>query len=116
MLNLAMVPVISDQLVYDIVNKERNFDQVDVHLFVKKCLDLLAVKNAAEVLFHSSSLLFQIYFYLHYLWYLVQIKIEQLRHKVAELEMENRHIRESKVRMQLRVEQEEEVCFFNLRL
>lgn len=84
MLNLAMVPVISDQLVYDIVNKERNFDQVDVHLFVKKCLDLLAVKNAAE------------------------IKIEQLRHKVAELEMENRHIRESKVRMQLRVEQEEE--------
>ena len=63
MLNLAIVPVISDQLVYGIVNKERNFDQVDVHLFVKKCLDLLAVKNAAEVCFHSSSLLFaQIYY------------------------------------------------------
>jgi hypothetical protein len=48
-LDLAMVPVISDQLLYDIVNKERSIEQIDVHLFVKKSLDLLSVKNAAEV-------------------------------------------------------------------
>ena len=71
MLNLAMVPVISDQLVYDIVNKERNFDQVDVHLFVKKCLDLLAVKNAAEVLFHLLPFCFRfIFIYIIYgIWF-----------------------------------------------
>lgn len=52
-----MVPVISDQLLYDIVNKERSIEQIDVHLFVKKSLDLLSVKNAAEVsAFQSSKL------------------------------------------------------------
>ncbi len=44
-----MVPVISDQLLYDIVNKERSIEQIDVHLFVKKALDLLTAKNTAEV-------------------------------------------------------------------
>lgn len=36
------------------------------------------------------------------------MKIEQLKAKLTELELENRSIRESKVRMQVRVEQEEE--------
>lgn len=45
-----MVPVISDQLLFDIVNKERSIDQIDVYLFVKKSLDLLNSKNAAEVI------------------------------------------------------------------
>lgn len=44
-----MVPVISDQLLYDIVNKERTIEQIDVYLFVKKSLDLLTAKNKAEV-------------------------------------------------------------------
>ena len=35
--------------------------------------------------------------------------MEQLKQKNSELELENRSIRESKVRMQVRVEQEEEV-------
>ena len=48
-LDLAMVPVISDQLLFDIVNKERTYEQIDVHLFVKKSLDLLSAKNALEV-------------------------------------------------------------------
>uniref|UniRef100_A0A915D928 Uncharacterized protein n=1 Tax=Ditylenchus dipsaci TaxID=166011 RepID=A0A915D928_9BILA len=40
-LDLAMIPVISDQLLLSIVNKERSIEQIDVYLFVKKSLDLL---------------------------------------------------------------------------
>uniref|UniRef100_A0A183C898 Coiled-coil domain-containing protein 6 n=1 Tax=Globodera pallida TaxID=36090 RepID=A0A183C898_GLOPA len=52
--------------------------------WVKKCLDLAAAKNAAEA------------------------RNEQLKQRNVELELEIRQIRESKVRMQVRVEQEEE--------
>jgi DNA repair exonuclease SbcCD ATPase subunit len=83
-LDLAMVPVISDQLLFDIVNKERTYEQIDVHLFVKKSLDLLSAKTALES------------------------KNEQLKAKVAQLEATNRQIRETTVKMQARVEQEEE--------
>ncbi|KAI1732202.1 coiled-coil domain-containing protein 6 [Ditylenchus destructor] len=83
-LDLAMIPVISDQLLTSIVNKERSIEQIDVYLFVKKSLDLLTAKNAAEA------------------------KVEQLKLRCAELEIENKNIRESKVKMQVRVEQEEE--------
>lgn len=55
-LDLAMVPVISDQLLYDIVNKERSIEQIDVYLFVKKSLDLLSAKNAAEVCLRLGDL------------------------------------------------------------
>ncbi|KAH7702329.1 coiled-coil domain-containing protein 6 [Aphelenchoides avenae] len=68
-LDLAMVPVISDQLLFDIVNKERTYEQIDVHLFAKN---------------------------------------EQLKAKVAQLEATNKQIRETTVKMQARVEQEEE--------
>jgi uncharacterized membrane protein len=60
----------------------------------------LTKKKLIDVCYHLLSIIDHACF---------QMKLDQIKQKNVELEAENRSIRESKVRMQLRVEQEEEV-------
>ncbi|CAD5221572.1 unnamed protein product [Bursaphelenchus xylophilus] len=83
--DLSLIPVISDQLLKNWSDGEGGgFDKADVGLLGKKALDLLYLKNSAES------------------------RAEELSNRILALEATNRRMRESNVKMQARVEQEEE--------
>ncbi|KAI6241020.1 hypothetical protein M3Y99_00413100 [Aphelenchoides fujianensis] len=80
--DLSLVPVISDQLLRDWA--DGGFENANAGLLGKKALDLLCVKTAAET------------------------RCEELIKRIVRLEILNKQMRETNVKMQARVEQEEE--------
>jgi hypothetical protein len=76
--------VISDQLLREWAESPSGFENANVGLLGKKALDLLCLKTSAEA------------------------RIDDLNSRVAHLESTNKKMRENNVKMQARVEQEEE--------
>uniref|UniRef100_A0A1I7YVL5 Mitotic spindle assembly checkpoint protein MAD1 n=1 Tax=Steinernema glaseri TaxID=37863 RepID=A0A1I7YVL5_9BILA len=83
-IDYSSVPLIADKLMTEVLTKDLNYARQNITYFAKKALDLMKERNAAL------------------------ISVEQMKAKVKVLENQNKSIRESAVRMQARVEQEEE--------
>ncbi|TMS36902.1 hypothetical protein L596_003962 [Steinernema carpocapsae] len=83
-IDYSSVPLITDKLMVDILTKDVSYAQQHITYFGKKALELMKERNAALA------------------------TVQQMKSKVSLLETQNKHIRESAVRMQARVEQEEE--------
>ncbi|KAK0397343.1 hypothetical protein QR680_002091 [Steinernema hermaphroditum] len=83
-IDFSSVPLITDKLMTDVLTKDLTYARQNIAYFAKKALDLLKERNAAQAF------------------------AEQMKAKVKLLENQNKCIRESAVRMQARVEQEEE--------
>ncbi|KAI6188041.1 hypothetical protein M3Y98_00310800 [Aphelenchoides besseyi] len=80
--DLSLVPVISDQLLRDWA--DGGFENANIGMLGKKALDLLCAKGVAEG------------------------RVEELNVRITQLEVLNKRMRETNVKMQARVEQEEE--------
>ncbi|KAI6235528.1 hypothetical protein M3Y95_00061100 [Aphelenchoides besseyi] len=80
--DLSLVPVISDQLLRDWA--DGGFENANIGMLGKKALDLLCAKGVAEG------------------------RVEESNVRITQLEVLNKRMRETNVKMQARVEQEEE--------
>ena len=99
--DLALVPVISDGLLREWADS--GFDNSNAGLLGKKALDLLCARTTADVRNKHRMLLNSFYCF--------QTRTEELSARIVQLEAQNKRMRETNVKMQARVEQEEEyVC------